>query len=166
MSGSKNFSGYSLINIIRSRLAITDAYYHHFVKNLFSSRFCVQSTMADQTEKAFLKQPKVFLSSKKSGKARKPGKGGNRFWKSIDLGFKTPKSAIEGRCLRRRRKRKDMAPVSLLVLKMSISMMFRASARNAWHIQFTENSITVTRMLAPEMNWIVSLGRRTSMALG
>ncbi|CAA6670147.1 unnamed protein product [Spirodela intermedia] len=35
--------------------------------------------MAEQTEKAFLKQPKVFL---------RPGKGGNRFWKSIGLGFK------------------------------------------------------------------------------
>ncbi|KAG6539156.1 hypothetical protein ZIOFF_004309 [Zingiber officinale] len=48
------------------------------------------------TEKAFLKQPKVFLSSKKSGKGKKPGKGGNRFWKNIGLGFKTPREAIEG----------------------------------------------------------------------
>ncbi|KAJ4887839.1 40S ribosomal protein S11-3 [Raphanus sativus] len=29
--------------------------------------------MAEQTEKAFLKQPKVFLSSKKSGKRKRPG---------------------------------------------------------------------------------------------
>ncbi|KAG6495377.1 hypothetical protein ZIOFF_043180 [Zingiber officinale] len=49
-----------------------------------------------KTEKAFLKQPKVFLSSKKSGKGKKPGKGGNRFWKNIGLGFKTPREAIEG----------------------------------------------------------------------
>ncbi|PPD98287.1 hypothetical protein GOBAR_DD04714 [Gossypium barbadense] len=52
--------------------------------------------MAEQTEKAFLKQPKVFLSSKKSGKGKRPGKGGNRFWKSIGLGFKTPREATEG----------------------------------------------------------------------
>ncbi|GJN26472.1 hypothetical protein PR202_gb14404 [Eleusine coracana subsp. coracana] len=52
--------------------------------------------MAEQTERAFLKQPKVFLSTKKSGKGKKPGKGGNRFWKSIGLGFKTPREAIEG----------------------------------------------------------------------
>ncbi|KAE8678790.1 40S ribosomal protein S11 [Hibiscus syriacus] len=52
--------------------------------------------MAEQTEKAFLKQPKVFLSSKKSGKGKRPGKGGNRYWKSIGLGFKTPREAIEG----------------------------------------------------------------------
>ncbi|KAG6747901.1 hypothetical protein POTOM_047792 [Populus tomentosa] len=52
--------------------------------------------MAEQTEKAFLKQPKVFLSSKKTGKGKRPGKGGNRFWKSIGLGFKTPRDAIEG----------------------------------------------------------------------
>ncbi|KAL3649314.1 30S ribosomal protein S11, chloroplastic [Castilleja foliolosa] len=51
--------------------------------------------MAEQTEKAFLKQPKVFLSSKKSGKGKVPGKGGNRYWKSIGLGFKTPREAIE-----------------------------------------------------------------------
>ncbi|PNX58632.1 40S ribosomal protein s11, partial [Trifolium pratense] len=51
--------------------------------------------MAEQTEKAYLKQPKVFLSSKKSGKGKRPGKGGNRFWKSIGLSFKTPRDAIE-----------------------------------------------------------------------
>ncbi|KAE8677168.1 40S ribosomal protein S11 [Hibiscus syriacus] len=52
--------------------------------------------MAEQTERAYLKQPKVFLSSKKSGKGKRPGKGGNRYWKSIGLGFKTPREAIEG----------------------------------------------------------------------
>ncbi|KAK7857160.1 40s ribosomal protein s11-2 [Quercus suber] len=52
--------------------------------------------MAEQTEKAFLKQPKVFLSSKKSGKAKRPGKGGNRYWKNVGLNFKTPRDAIEG----------------------------------------------------------------------
>ncbi|KAG6414645.1 hypothetical protein SASPL_122018 [Salvia splendens] len=52
--------------------------------------------MAEQTEKAFLKQPKVFLCSKKSGKGKAPGKGGNRYWKNIGLGFKTPREAIEG----------------------------------------------------------------------
>lgn len=35
-------------------------------------------------------------SSKKSGKGKRPGKGGNRYWKSIGLGFKTPRDAIEG----------------------------------------------------------------------
>nr|GMD47400.1 40S ribosomal protein S11-like [Ipomoea batatas] len=50
----------------------------------------------DLTEKAFLKQPGVFLSSKKTGKGKRPGKGGNRYWKSIGLGFKTPREATEG----------------------------------------------------------------------
>ncbi|KAF8393101.1 hypothetical protein HHK36_021342 [Tetracentron sinense] len=53
--------------------------------------------MAEQTEKAFLKQPKVFICSKKSGKGKRPGKGGNRFWKNVGLGFKTPREAIEGK---------------------------------------------------------------------
>ncbi|KAL8210219.1 hypothetical protein R6Q57_006951 [Mikania cordata] len=35
-------------------------------------------------------------SSKKNGKGKRPGKGGNRFWKSVGLGFKTPREAIEG----------------------------------------------------------------------
>uniref|UniRef100_A0A0D9VI87 Small ribosomal subunit protein uS17 N-terminal domain-containing protein n=1 Tax=Leersia perrieri TaxID=77586 RepID=A0A0D9VI87_9ORYZ len=52
--------------------------------------------MAEQTERAFLKQPKVFLSTKKTTKGKKPGKAGNRFWKNIGLGFKTPREAIEG----------------------------------------------------------------------
>ncbi|KAK9100469.1 hypothetical protein Scep_023899 [Stephania cephalantha] len=51
--------------------------------------------MAEQTEKAFLKQPNVFLSSKGLKKKRAPGKGGNRFSKSIGLGFKTPREATE-----------------------------------------------------------------------
>ncbi|KAJ4962417.1 hypothetical protein NE237_022356 [Protea cynaroides] len=77
------------------------------VKGVISLRFVVHrlnaasseeqfSTMAEQTEKAFLKQPKVFLCSKKSGKGKRPGKGGNRYWKSIGLGFKTPRDAMEG----------------------------------------------------------------------
>ncbi|TYH88700.1 hypothetical protein ES332_D01G206600v1 [Gossypium tomentosum] len=36
------------------------------------------------------------ISCKKIGKGKRPGKGGNRFWKSIGLGFKTPREAIEG----------------------------------------------------------------------
>jgi len=43
-----------------------------------------------------LKQNKVFLSSKISGKGKRPGKGGNRFYKTVGLGFKTPREAIEG----------------------------------------------------------------------
>jgi hypothetical protein len=27
-----------------------------------------------------------------------PGKGGQRFWKNVGLGFKTPKEAMEGAC--------------------------------------------------------------------
>ncbi|KAK6927882.1 40S ribosomal protein S11, N-terminal [Dillenia turbinata] len=53
--------------------------------------------MAEQTEKDFLKQPKVFLYSKKSGKGKRPEKRGNRFWKYIGLGYKTPCESIEVR---------------------------------------------------------------------
>lgn len=46
----------------------------------------------EQTEKAYQKQQGVFLASKKfAGKKKGP-----RFYKEVGLGFKTPKSAIEG----------------------------------------------------------------------
>ena len=44
----------------------------------------------------FYSGKQCFCSSKKTGKGNRPGKAGNRFWKSIKLGFKTPKEAIEG----------------------------------------------------------------------
>ena len=51
--------------------------------------------MADvQTERAFQKQPTVFLNSKKL-QAKKTSKG-VRYWKNVGLGFKTPKEAIDG----------------------------------------------------------------------
>ncbi|XP_006575882.1 40S ribosomal protein S11-like [Glycine soja] len=34
---------------------------------------------------------KIEMSSKKTRKGKSPGKGGNRFWKSIVVGFKTPR---------------------------------------------------------------------------
>ena len=36
-------------------------------------------------------------STKRSAKGKAPGKAGSRFWKSVGLGFKTPREAIEGR---------------------------------------------------------------------
>merc|ERR1712227_42730 len=51
--------------------------------------------MADQTERAFQKQPTVFLNKKgstgKSGKSKVP-----RYTRNVGLGFKTPREAIEG----------------------------------------------------------------------
>jgi small subunit ribosomal protein S11e len=51
--------------------------------------------MADQNERAFQKQPTVFLNKKKtllSGKAAKVP----RYTRNVGLGFKTPREAIEG----------------------------------------------------------------------
>nr|AIU94808.1 40S ribosomal protein [Phragmatopoma lapidosa]AIU94813.1 40S ribosomal protein [Phragmatopoma lapidosa] len=50
--------------------------------------------MADQNERAFQKQPTVFLNKKKaiiSGKSKIP-----RLSRNIGLGFKTPREAIDG----------------------------------------------------------------------
>ncbi|KMU80361.1 40S ribosomal protein S11 [Coccidioides immitis RMSCC 3703] len=49
-----------------------------------------------QSERAFQKQPHIFLNSKVKSKSKKVGKGGRRWYKDVGLGFKTPKTAIEG----------------------------------------------------------------------
>eukprot|EP01036_Dinobryon_divergens_P035424 gene35424-45900_t len=49
---------------------------------------------ADQTEKAYQKQDGVFIARKKV--LGRKSKNGLRYYKSIGLGFKTPKEAIEG----------------------------------------------------------------------
>ncbi|KKY25183.1 putative 40s ribosomal protein s11 [Phaeomoniella chlamydospora] len=50
-----------------------------------------------QSERAFQKQPHIFLNHKKGAiKSKRAGKGGRRWYKDVGLGFKTPKTAIEG----------------------------------------------------------------------
>lgn len=50
-----------------------------------------------QSERAFQKQPHIFVNHKsKKTKSNKVGKGGRRWYKDVGLGFKTPKTAIEG----------------------------------------------------------------------
>lgn len=49
-----------------------------------------------QSERAFQKQPHIFLNSKQKSKSKKVGKGGRRWYKDVGLGFRTPKTAIEG----------------------------------------------------------------------
>merc|ERR1712227_176794 len=65
----------------------------YFLHYLFS--FPGSFKMADQTERAFQKQPTVFLNKKgstgKSGRSKVP-----RYTRNVGLGFKTPREAIEG----------------------------------------------------------------------
>jgi len=50
-----------------------------------------------QSERAFQKQPHINLNSKSiTKKSRRAGKGGRRWFKDVGLGFRTPKTAIEG----------------------------------------------------------------------
>lgn len=48
-----------------------------------------------QSERAFVKQPHIFLNAKVKAKSR-PGKGGRRWYKDVGLGFRTPAAAIDG----------------------------------------------------------------------
>eukprot|EP01061_Rhynchopus_euleeides_P005708 TRINITY_DN148_c0_g1_i1.p2 TRINITY_DN148_c0_g1~~TRINITY_DN148_c0_g1_i1.p2 ORF type:complete len:188 (+),score=75.21 TRINITY_DN148_c0_g1_i1:55-564(+) len=52
----------------------------------------------EQTERAFQKQGNVFCATKRvvKSKFQKTSKGALRQWKNVGLGFKTPKSAIDG----------------------------------------------------------------------
>ncbi|EFE43558.1 hypothetical protein TRV_01668 [Trichophyton verrucosum HKI 0517] len=49
-----------------------------------------------QSERAFMKQPHIFTNSKVKSKSKSVGKGGRRWYKDVGLGFRTPKTAIEG----------------------------------------------------------------------
>jgi small subunit ribosomal protein S11e len=49
-----------------------------------------------QSERAFQKQPHIFTAQKTRAAKRRVGKGGRRWYKDVGLGFKTPKTAIEG----------------------------------------------------------------------
>lgn len=50
-----------------------------------------------QSERAYQKQPHIFTNQKRSvTKTRRAGKGGRRWFKDVGLGFRTPKTAIEG----------------------------------------------------------------------
>ena len=51
--------------------------------------------MAEQNQKAFQKQDAIFVGKKTKALGKKV-KGSTRYYRSIGLGFKTPKSAIEG----------------------------------------------------------------------
>jgi small subunit ribosomal protein S11e len=49
-----------------------------------------------QSERAYQKQPHIFLNQKVAAKSRRVGKGGRRWYKDVGLGFRTPKTAIDG----------------------------------------------------------------------
>merc|ERR1712080_219723 len=71
----------------------------HIVANFdpLSSTAIMATELTVQSERAFQKQPHIFQNAKKqSGKAKRAGKGGRRWVKDVGLGFRTPKTAIEG----------------------------------------------------------------------
>lgn len=62
-----------------------------------SSTAIMATELTVQSERAFQKQPHVFQNTKKQGgKTKRAGKGGRRWVKDVGLGFRTPKTAIEG----------------------------------------------------------------------
>ncbi|KAM5355412.1 hypothetical protein ACJ41O_002058 [Fusarium nematophilum] len=67
------------------------------VPNERVANFYIRATeLTVQSERAFQKQPHIFQNSKTRTKSTRPGKGGRRWYKDVGLGFRTPKTAIEG----------------------------------------------------------------------
>lgn len=52
--------------------------------------------LAVQSERAYQKQPHIFLNNKQASKSKAVGKGGRRWFKDVGLGFRTPATAING----------------------------------------------------------------------
>mmetsp|Transcript_35188 Transcript_35188/g.48067 ORF Transcript_35188/g.48067 Transcript_35188/m.48067 type:complete len:166 (-) Transcript_35188:49-546(-) len=50
----------------------------------------------EQRESAFQKQPTIFVGKRRAGVTKAKGKTATRYVRSVGLGFKTPKEAIEG----------------------------------------------------------------------
>jgi len=64
---------------------------------LSQSTAIMATELTVQSERAFQKQPHIFLNSKaKATKSRGAGKAGRRWFKDVGLGFRTPRTAIEG----------------------------------------------------------------------
>ncbi|CEJ89080.1 Putative 40S ribosomal protein S11 [[Torrubiella] hemipterigena] len=61
-----------------------------------SRYFKMATELTVQSERAFQKQPHIFQNSKVKAKSARPGKSGRRWYKDVGLGFRTPKTAIEG----------------------------------------------------------------------
>lgn len=68
-----------------------------FQRHHFNQPANMATELTVQSERAFQKQPHIFVNQKsKRTKSTRVGKGGRRWYKDVGLGFRTPKTAIEG----------------------------------------------------------------------
>ena len=97
-----------------------------------------------QSERAFQKQPHIFQNPKtKSAKSKRVGKGGRRWYKDVGLGFRTPKTAIDGTyigtCLT-----EPIASRVLTKIQIDKKCPFRSSlhsrANSHWHRHLYKNA--------------------------
>lgn len=70
--------------------------HEHDTLSANSSTANMATELTVQSERAFQKQPHIFLNSKRATGKSKVGKGGRRWYKDVGLGFRTPKTAIDG----------------------------------------------------------------------
>jgi len=76
--------------------------------------------LAVQSERAFQKQPHIFLNHKAANiakKSRRTGTGGRRWYKDVGLGFRTPALAINGTYIGRQSFQPWVDPISIDSIK-------------------------------------------------
>ena len=73
-----------------------DSKYYVCLGRRITDQRCRATELTVQSERAYQKQPHIFQNAKVRAKSARPGKGGRRWYKEVGLGFRTPKTAIEG----------------------------------------------------------------------
>lgn len=71
--------------------------FHSFDNNLCQHSAANMATeLTVQSERAYQKQPHIFLNQKAKATKSKKSSAGRRWYKDVGLGFRTPKTAISG----------------------------------------------------------------------
>ena len=90
--------------------------------------------LAVQSERAYQKQPHIFQNAKKVRKTARAGKNGRRWYKDVGLGFKTPKTAIDGTYIDKKCPFTGMVSIRGRILTGTVmsTKMHRTSISNFW----------------------------------
>lgn len=67
-----------------------------FASSIRMRSFVLKSVLRPVLQHAYIL---CRFQTKRPGQKKAPGKAGQRYWKNVGLGFKTPKEAIEGEIL-------------------------------------------------------------------
>ena len=103
-----------------------------------------------QSERAFQKQPHIFLNHRgqKAKSTKHKGKGGRRWYKDVGLGFRTPKTAIEG----------SYIGANKVDLLLTISLLISSfQTRNALSLAWFQFAVVSSLALSSQLRCTVPL---------